>query len=248
MHLLLLAAAPIAMDLPNFGVRGTLEHCKQSVEVGSPSPRSEWCVDRQNSMPPGGVILAYGRLVMIDQAHVSLVGGPTNALGCELCTSQANPPHASVIVRHTRGGVVEFAACDWCVQAIRRLAAATGGSAVFGMSEGATASASRQTTRPRGARPASPPVLIAELADRIRDPADGTLYFARVYGRARMDGTWEGWIEFVSVGGTVVLRTNQETTQSNREGVVYWASGLEPAYLEGAFARAERRHEFCTAT
>jgi hypothetical protein len=61
-----------------------------------------------------------------------------------------------------------------------------------------------------------------------------------VRGRARADGTWEGWIEFVAVGAAIVLRTDQETTQSNREGVAYWASGLGTAYLEGAFARARR--------
>jgi hypothetical protein len=41
----------------------------------------------------------------------------------------------------------------------------------------------------------------------------------------RSDGPWEGWIEFVAVGSGVALRTDQETAQSNREGVAYWASG-----------------------
>jgi hypothetical protein len=36
------------------------------------------------------------------------------------------------------------------------------------------------------------------------------------------------------------LRTDQETTQSTREDVLYWATGLEPTYREGAFARAKR--------
>ena len=87
----------------------------------------------------------YDPRVMIDQAHVSLVIGPTNALTCELCTSQTNPLQDTVVVRHTRGGVVQLAACDWCVQAIRRLAAVTGGHAVFG-SVGTT-SAQRRPTR-----------------------------------------------------------------------------------------------------
>ena len=50
---------------------------------------------------------------------------------------------------------------------------------------------------------------------------------------------WRG-IEFVAVGAAVGLRTYQETTQSNREGIAHWASVLEPAYLEGAFARARK--------
>jgi hypothetical protein len=61
-----------------------------------------------------------------------------------------------------------------------------------------------------------------------------------VYGRQRLDGTWEGWLEFVAVGAAVSLRTEQETTQSSQQGVAYWASGLEPSYLEGAFARAHK--------
>jgi hypothetical protein len=175
----------------------------------------------------------------MDQAHVSLLAGHTTALGCELCTSPGSRPTASVVIRHTRGGVVELAACERCVQALRRLAAATGGCAVFALSEGgAVASVSRPTVVPSGARPASPPELIAELAERVRDPVEGTTYVPYVYGRARADGTWEGWLEFVAPGAGRVLRTEQETTQSNRGAVTYWASGLEPAYLQGAFARA----------
>jgi hypothetical protein len=35
-------------------------------------------------------------------------------------------------------------------------------------------------------------------------------------------------------------QTERETTQSSAEQVAYWASGLEPTYLEGALARAQR--------
>jgi hypothetical protein len=38
-----------------------------------------------------------------------------------------------------------------------------------------------------------------------------------------------------------VLRTDQETSQPNRAAIEYWANGLEPIYLEGAFARAQGR-------
>jgi hypothetical protein len=178
--------------------------------------------------------------MMSDLARVSLVGQATGALSCELCTSEKNIPNATLVVRHPRGGVVQFAACDWCVQALRRLAAATGGHAAFALAEGGTLAPPNRRTVPSRARPVSPPVLVLEFAEHVRDPVDGTTYIARAFGRARADGTWEGWIEFVAVGAAVVLRTDQETTQSNREGVAYWASGLEPAYLEGAFARARR--------
>ena len=138
------------------------------------------------------------------------------------------------------GGMVQLAACDWCVQALRRLAAATGGHAVFAFAGGGIPAPASRRTVPSGARPAGPPVLVLEFAERLRDPVDGSMSVARVYGRARTGGTWEGWIEFVAVGAPVGLRTYQETTQSNREGIAHWASVLEPAYLEGAFARARK--------
>jgi hypothetical protein len=66
----------------------------------------------------------------------------------------------------------------------------------------------------------------------------GTEYEARVYGLARSDGTWQGWLEFFPMDGGPVLRTGQETSQANRDAVEYWAGGLEPVYLDGALARA----------
>lgn len=179
--------------------------------------------------------------MMSDQARVSLVAQGTGAIACELCTAQANVPNATILVHHTRGGTVQFAACDWCVQALRRLAAASGGHAVFSLGDGSVpVPSTRRRQKPTGARPAGPAVMIHEFAEHVRDPVDGTAYVARVYGRQRVDRTWEGWLEFVAIGAAVVLRTEQETTQSNRRGLIYWASGLEPSYLEGAFERARK--------
>jgi hypothetical protein len=178
--------------------------------------------------------------MMNDQARVSMVAQTSGAAACELCTAQANAPTVTVVVHHPRGGTVQLAACDWCVQALRRLAAVTGGHAVFALAEGGTPVPASLRATSSGARPAGPPVLILEFAEHLRDSADGSTYVARVYGQPRVDGTWEGWLEFVAVGATVVLRTEQETTQSNQQGVAYWASGLEPSYLEGAFARARK--------
>jgi len=85
------------------------------------------------------------------------------------------------------------------------------------------------------------PELIQEYSFVYRDDA-GTPYVLRAWGDSRSDGTWEGWLEFVPAtpADTVGrgLRTGRETTQPNRDAVVYWASGLEPIYFEGAFARA----------
>ena len=81
--------------------------------------------------------------------------------------------------------------------------------------------------------------MIQEYQTPVIDRA-GVIYFARACGQERADGTWEGWLEFhpqPSAEGQV-LRTDQETSQPNRKTIEYWASGLEPVYLEGAFSRA----------
>jgi hypothetical protein len=67
---------------------------------------------------------------------------------------------------------------------------------------------------------------------------DGTIYEALIYGQSRVDGSWIGWLEFVPLSGGHVLRTARETSQPDRDALVYWAGGLEPLYLEGALERA----------
>jgi hypothetical protein len=70
----------------------------------------------------------------------------------------------------------------------------------------------------------------------------GTTYIVRIYAQERTDGTWEGWLEFHPTDERKqVLRTEQETSQPNRTAIEYWALGLEPIYLDGAFARAKGR-------
>lgn len=82
------------------------------------------------------------------------------------------------------------------------------------------------------------PELIHQHAERIVD-LNGVTYNVFVYGESRKDGTWRGWIEFHPVTGVApVLRTDQETSQPDKNALAYWASGLEPVYLEGAFERA----------
>jgi hypothetical protein len=71
---------------------------------------------------------------------------------------------------------------------------------------------------------------------------DGTRYEVVTWGERRPDGLWSGWLEFVPRhGGGRQLRTDQETTQPNRDALAYWASGLEDVYIEGAFERAVER-------
>jgi hypothetical protein len=55
--------------------------------------------------------------------------------------------------------------------------------------------------------------------------ASDVVYRAEIWGDQRHDGRG-------------ILSTSRETTQPNRQALIYWATGLEPVYLEGAFERA----------
>jgi hypothetical protein len=80
--------------------------------------------------------------------------------------------------------------------------------------------------------------LIQTYAEVVRDSRD-VPFIASAHGEERDDGTWEGWLEFSPAAGEgPTRRTGRETTQPNRDALRYWASGLEPLYLDGAFARA----------
>jgi len=78
--------------------------------------------------------------------------------------------------------------------------------------------------------------LIQTYNETLRD-ARGEEFEASAHGEERADGKWEGWIEFRSASGEV-RRTARETTQPDRDALRYWASGLEPLYLDGALSRA----------
>lgn len=83
-------------------------------------------------------------------------------------------------------------------------------------------------------------LLSFEVPVRSRD---GRSYRAQACGRP-LDGgeRWEGWIEFAPDSGGAALRTQQESVQPHREALVYWATGLGDAYLEGALQRALTPH------
>lgn len=85
-------------------------------------------------------------------------------------------------------------------------------------------------------------VLIHEHSAPVTD-LDGTVYHARIVGEEEPNGQWVGWIEFVPAGNTGLhegrwCRTGEETSQPDRAALEYWASGLEPIYLDGALTRA----------
>jgi hypothetical protein len=70
--------------------------------------------------------------------------------------------------------------------------------------------------------------------------SDGMTFIPRTVAARTDEGRWEAWLEFHPGGDDMgpILRTERETTQSNRAAVTRWAAGLEPVYFEGAFARA----------
>jgi hypothetical protein len=79
--------------------------------------------------------------------------------------------------------------------------------------------------------------MVHEKEIALADENGRRFDLVRVHAGEMPGGTWEGWIEFRSADGEVVT-TERETTQSNRAGVAYWATGLEPIFLEGALRRA----------
>jgi len=81
--------------------------------------------------------------------------------------------------------------------------------------------------------------LVHAYSEVVRDP-EGRGYAASVHASERIDGIWETWLEFRGLGRDVTLRTRRESEQANRRAVLYWASGLQPSYLDGALLRATR--------
>lgn len=81
--------------------------------------------------------------------------------------------------------------------------------------------------------------LVHTFSEVVRDP-EGRGYAAEVHARERVDGIWETWLEFRGLGRNVLLRTHRESEQPNRRAVLYWASGLQSSYFDGALLRATR--------
>jgi hypothetical protein len=69
----------------------------------------------------------------------------------------------------------------------------------------------------------------------------GVAYQPEAWGGPLDDHRWQGGVRFVAVETGLVLTTGRETVQSSLAGVAYWASGLRPAYLDGAIIRAADR-------
>jgi len=190
----------------------------------------------------------------VDTATLTVAAQPSHVGTCDLCGTYAVVLATAAVIRHRRGGATQFAACDRCARGVRRLAA-TLGSAVLveapiavdrpGAAETPVVAptplvAETVVPAPAPARPAAahgPPQLVSQLTNEVVS-ADGRHWAVLVYGEPRADGTWIGWLAFNVVGGAEVVRTRQETSQPDRAALAYWATGLQPSYLEGAFGRA----------
>ena len=79
--------------------------------------------------------------------------------------------------------------------------------------------------------------FVHEYATTLRT-SSGDEYLVRVYADQQPGGLWEGWFVFFPLTGGPTLATDRETTQSKLDDVSYWATGITPAYLEGALTRA----------
>lgn len=178
---------------------------------------------------------------MIDPATLTIASVPAHVGLCELCSVGPQTLHSSVLVGHASGAGVQLMACERCTAAVRRIIAVAGGVTPTGPAQlvvGATQPGA-SVIAGEGIAPdvVGAPVMVHEFVNSIRGE-DGGLYTVQVYGQSRADGTWIGWLSFVGPSGVEVRRTGRETTQSSQDQVAYWATGLQPSYLEGAFRRA----------
>ena len=82
--------------------------------------------------------------------------------------------------------------------------------------------------------------VMMRLSDTVSD--DRGTFHALVMARERSDGSWEGWLEFVSTDtDSRRYATGIETRQHDRVTMERWASGLTAVYADGALARARNQ-------
>jgi hypothetical protein len=192
-------------------------------------------------------------LVFSDPTTLSIAALTPRVDVCELCSVGPETLRIAVHVRHARGGAIAFAGCDRCAAAMRRVIAAAGGATSSGPTHLTLVAPEFEAMPVMAAEGDLPPGALTpgDLApDSVGGPVlvhdflepfvavDGRTYVVRAYGQARADGTWIGWLTFVAADGQAVKRTARETTQSSRDHLAYWASGLQQSYLDGAFNRA----------
>lgn len=165
-----------------------------------------------------------------------LVSGHQSIPGdCELCLEQGAELTDNVSIQDGAGRLTVFAACERCGRALRRVAAVIGP-----RSKSITAAVKPTVVVPTLEKqlPAADgePQLIQEFVEEVM--VGDRRYRPSVYACPRTDGTWVAWLVFTDESTSEMRNTDMESTQPTLDAVRYWASGLEPIYLEGAFDRA----------
>jgi hypothetical protein len=82
-----------------------------------------------------------------------------------------------------------------------------------------------------------------EILQQFEQPVideSGERYAVYLYGRSRPGDTWQGWLVFERQNDGRRYATGVETTQPNRQAILYWATGLTDSYFDGAFNRARK--------
>lgn len=81
-------------------------------------------------------------------------------------------------------------------------------------------------------------MVLQEFDSTVQD-SDSDAYRVFLHGRSRRPhDTWQGWLVFVRQRDGRRFETAVETTQPNRESLLFWATGLTSTYLGGALIRA----------
>jgi hypothetical protein len=82
--------------------------------------------------------------------------------------------------------------------------------------------------------------LVEEFGPEVIAPETGRRFVVRAYSAPQPQGVlWDAWLVFFPEDGGSPIVGDRETSQ-HREDLLYWASGLEPIYLDGALERATR--------
>lgn len=69
---------------------------------------------------------------------------------------------------------------------------------------------------------------------------NGDPYDVYAYAQSRPSDTWQAWLVFKRRRDGESFSTPAETSQPSREAALYWATGLELAYFQGAFGRTSK--------
>jgi len=82
--------------------------------------------------------------------------------------------------------------------------------------------------------------LVEEFGQAVSAPGTVRRFVVRAYSAPQPQGVlWDAWLVFFPEDGGPPLVGDRETSQQ-REDLLYWSSGLEPVYLEGALERVAR--------